>query len=59
VSPAALGMDHVKVRTYLEAIGLMVAHKLGVNIAALTPDVPSIRNLEEKAPFDSSFDSSF
>ena len=49
--PAALGMDHVQVRTYLEAIGVIAAHKLGVNVAALTPNVPGIRNLDEKSAF--------
>lgn len=46
VTPSTLGMEHVKVRTYLEAVGLMVAHKLGVNPAALTANVGSIRKLE-------------
>lgn len=38
-------MDHVKVRSYLEAIGVIAAHKLGVNPASLTPQVSRIRDL--------------
>lgn len=44
-SPEDLEMDHVKVRSYLEAIGLIAAHKLGVNPASLTPQVSRIRDL--------------
>ena len=48
--PDALGLDErdggvVRVRSYLEAIGLLAAHKAGLNPAALTPNIPSIRRL--------------
>jgi hypothetical protein len=36
----------VVVRSYMEAIGLLGAHKAGVNPACLTDDVASIRHLE-------------
>ena len=34
------------VRSYMEAIGLLAAHKAGVNPACLTSDIASIRELE-------------
>ncbi|KAG5189307.1 hypothetical protein JKP88DRAFT_22068, partial [Tribonema minus] len=37
---------HVTVRSYLEAVGLLAAHKAGINPACLTPDVPPIRRLQ-------------
>lgn len=36
------------VRSYMEALGLLAAHKAGVNPACLTADVASIRELEVK-----------
>ena len=36
----------IVVRSYSEAIGVLAAHKAGVNPACLTPDVASIRELE-------------
>ena len=35
----------VVVRSYMEALGLLAAHKAGVNPACLTADVASIRDL--------------
>ena len=35
----------VVVRSYMEAVGLMAAHKAGVNPACLTTEVASIRDL--------------
>lgn len=49
--PADIGLEEdgsggvVRVRSYLEAIGLLAAHKAGLNPAALTPEIPSIRRL--------------
>jgi len=46
VSAARLQMDGVVVvRSYMEAIGLLAAHRAGVNPACLTPHVASIRDL--------------
>lgn len=45
VTPDALKMDHVKAASYLEAIGLIAAHKLGVNPAALTSQITGVRDL--------------
>ena len=35
----------VRVRSYLEAMGFLAAHKAGLNPGALTPHVSSIREL--------------
>jgi hypothetical protein len=35
----------VRVRSYLEAMGFLAAHKAGLNPGALTPNVASIREL--------------
>jgi len=35
----------VTVSSYLEAVGVLACHKAGVNLACLTPDVPSIRQM--------------
>ena len=46
VSADKLKMDGViVVRSYMEAIGLLAAHRAGVNPACLTPHVASIRDL--------------
>ena len=34
------------VRSYMEALGLLAAHKAGVNPACLTPEITPIRDLE-------------
>jgi hypothetical protein len=39
VGPEALGVKGVRVRSYLEAIGVMAAHKAGISAAALAPQV--------------------
>ena len=47
VSPEALNADGIiTVRSYMEALGLLAAHKAGVNPACLTADIASIRDLE-------------
>ena len=47
VSAEALRADGVVVvRSYMEALGLLAAHKAGVNPACLTADIASIRELE-------------
>jgi hypothetical protein len=46
VTAERLQMEGVLVvGSYMEAIGLMAAHKAGVNPACLTPHVRSIRDL--------------
>jgi hypothetical protein len=51
VSPEALRTQGIiVVRSYTEALGLLAAHKAGVNVACLTPDVASIRELGVEAP---------
>ena len=40
----------IVVKSYMEALGLLAAHKAGVNPACLTADVASIRELELGAP---------
>ena len=37
---------NVVVRSYMEALGLLAAHKAGVNPACLTPEITPIRDLE-------------
>ncbi len=43
VSPEALGVPAVRVASYLEAIGLLAAHRAGVHPQALTTQVPPIK----------------
>ena len=45
VSPEALGMPAVRVASYLEAIGLLAAHRAGVHPQALTAQMPQINEL--------------
>lgn len=46
-SKRGLAGDHgiVRVRSYLEAMGLLAAHKAGINPQALTPQSPRLRQL--------------
>lgn len=45
VPPAVLGIKAIQVNSYLEALGVLVAHRAGINPAALQPHVASIRRL--------------
>ncbi|MBD2109903.1 DUF3326 domain-containing protein [Nodosilinea sp. FACHB-13] len=45
VSPEALGIPAVRVSSYLEAVGLLAAHRAGVHPQALTAQVPQIQAL--------------
>lgn len=46
VTAERLHMDRVVVvKSYMEALGLIAAHKAGVNPACLTPHIRSIREL--------------
>ena len=45
-TPLALGMRHVTAANYMEAIGLLVAHKAGVLPAAMTSSISGIPPLD-------------
>jgi hypothetical protein len=45
VTAKALGISTLHVGSYLEAIGVLVAHRAGINPMALRPILPSIRQL--------------
>lgn len=45
VSPTALGMQAVQVRSYLEALGILVAHQAGVDPAPLSQSLPPLKAL--------------
>lgn len=42
VAPESLRIEALKVRSYLEAIGVMVAHKAGISPAAIAPTISSL-----------------
>jgi hypothetical protein len=50
VTPESLGIRAIRVRSYLEAIGVMVAHKAGVNAGALSSYLPKINPLSRLNP---------
>ncbi|OKH39338.1 hypothetical protein NIES2119_06245 [[Phormidium ambiguum] IAM M-71] len=45
VPPEPLGMKVLRVNSYLEALGVLVAHKAGIDPSALSPAISSIRSL--------------
>lgn len=45
VSPQALGIEAVQVESYLEALGVLVAHQAGIDIAALSPTLNPLQPL--------------
>jgi len=45
VPPEPLGMKVLRVNSYLEALGVLVAHKAGISPSALSPTISSIRCL--------------
>lgn len=47
VMPEALGLQAVRVRSYLEAIGVIVAHKAGLNAGAIAPKLSLIQPLKD------------
>ncbi|MDA0265497.1 MAG: DUF3326 domain-containing protein [Cyanobacteria bacterium] len=47
VTPASLGLQATRVRSYLEAIGVMAAHKAGIDAGAISPHLPQIKPLRE------------
>ncbi|MBD2482027.1 DUF3326 domain-containing protein [Planktothrix sp. FACHB-1365] len=46
VTPERLGIQAVQVNSYLEALGILVAHKAGVDPNALRPNLLSLRQLK-------------
>jgi len=49
VTPEALGMAAVRVRSYLEAIGVMAAHKAGISAGAIAPHLSALGALRAAA----------
>lgn len=45
VSPEALGIEVIRVKSYLEALGVLVAHRAGISIKSLEPKLERIRDL--------------
>ncbi|MCU0570717.1 MAG: DUF3326 domain-containing protein [Oculatellaceae cyanobacterium Prado106] len=45
VTPEALGIRAIAVNSYLEALGILVAHRAGVQPAALRPGISSLKEL--------------
>lgn len=45
VPPELLGIKAIQVHSYLEALGVLVAHKTGINPAALSPTISSLHCL--------------
>lgn len=42
VTPESLGIQALKVNSYLEALGVLVAHRAGISVSALHPTVSSL-----------------
>ncbi|MCY7285324.1 MAG: DUF3326 domain-containing protein [Cyanobacteria bacterium CAN_BIN43] len=45
VTADAMGISALEVSSYLEALGVLVAHRAGISPAALRPALASIREL--------------
>ena len=45
VPPEPLGIKSIQVNSYLEAVGILVAHKAGINPFALNPTLSSLQSL--------------
>ncbi|MGD2181057.1 DUF3326 domain-containing protein [Lusitaniella coriacea] len=45
VPPESLGINTIAVNSYLEAVGVLVAHRAGISPDALRPDIPSLHRL--------------
>jgi hypothetical protein len=45
VTPADLGIRSISVNSYLEAIGVLVAHRSGISLESLSPKIDRIRRL--------------
>ena len=49
VSPSDLGIPAIRVNSYLEALGILVAHKAGIDPVALQPRIPSLQEWDPLA----------
>ena len=49
VTPESLGIQAIRTRSYLEAIGVIAAHKAGISAAAITPKLPALKRLKTSA----------
>ncbi len=47
VSPEAVGISAIRVNSYLEALGYLVADRAGISPAALKPFIPSLSCLKD------------
>lgn len=45
VPPESLGIKVIRVKSYLEALGVLVAHRTGIDINSLSPELLSLCNL--------------
>jgi len=45
VSPEGLGINALQVNSYLEALGVLVAHRAGISYSALSPDISPIAKI--------------
>ncbi|MBD2774119.1 DUF3326 domain-containing protein [Iningainema tapete] len=45
VPPQPLGIKSIQVNSYLEALGVLVAHKAGINPSALSPQISPLQSL--------------
>lgn len=45
VSPEPIGIKAIKVNSYIEALGLLVAHRAGISLESLNPSISSLRCL--------------
>ena len=45
VTPADLGIRSISVNSYLEAIGVLVAHRSGISLDSLSPKIDRVRHL--------------
>ncbi|MFN6565974.1 DUF3326 domain-containing protein [Dendronalium sp. ChiSLP03b] len=45
VPPQSLGIKSIQVHSYLEAVGIVVAHKAGINPSALCPKLSSLQSV--------------
>lgn len=43
ITPESLGIKAIRVRSYLEAIGVMAAHKAGVGVGAIAPQLSPLK----------------
>jgi hypothetical protein len=43
VRAQTLGITAIEVNSYLEAVGVIIAHKAGINPAALSPEISSLK----------------